>query len=108
MFAPPSTVAPRPRVLITTPVHLRTVLADQLDPPALDLIVSATAPLSQELAREAERRFGAPLLEIYGSTETGQIAIRHTAERVPFTLCPACGCAPTTVRRMPTAVTWSR
>jgi acyl-coenzyme A synthetase/AMP-(fatty) acid ligase len=56
--------------------------------PALDLIMSATAPLSQELACEAERRFGAPLLEIYGSTETGQIAIRHTAERLPFTLLP--------------------
>ncbi|MGA2397545.1 MAG: AMP-binding protein [Steroidobacteraceae bacterium] len=80
--------APRPRVLITTPVHLRTVLADDPELPALDLIVSATAPLSQDLAREAERRFGAPLLEIYGSTETGQIATRHTAERVPFTLLP--------------------
>jgi len=80
--------APRPRVLITTPLHLRTVLADDIALPALDLIVSATAPLSQELAREAERRFGAPLLEIYGSTETGQIATRHTAECVPFTLLP--------------------
>jgi len=80
--------APRPRVLVTTPVHLRTVLADDPELPRLDLIVSATAPLSQELAREAERRFGAPLLEIYGSTETGQIAMRHTAERVPFTLLP--------------------
>jgi acyl-coenzyme A synthetase/AMP-(fatty) acid ligase len=78
--------APRPRVLITTPVHLRTVLADDLELPGLDLILSATAPLSQELAREAEHRFGARLLEIYGSTETGQIAVRHTAERVPFTL----------------------
>ena len=80
--------APGPRVLITTPVHLRAVLADEPALPALDLIVSATAPLSQDLAREAERRFGAPLLEIYGSTETGQIATRRTAERVPFTLLP--------------------
>jgi len=80
--------APRPRVLITTPVHLRTVLADDLELPALDLIVSATAPLSHELAREAARRFGAPLLEIYGSTETGQIALRHSAECLAFTLLP--------------------
>jgi acyl-coenzyme A synthetase/AMP-(fatty) acid ligase len=79
---------PRPRVLITTPVHLRTVLADEAALPPLDLIVSATAPLTQELAREAERRFGARLLEIYGATETGQIAVRHTAERTPFTLLP--------------------
>jgi acyl-coenzyme A synthetase/AMP-(fatty) acid ligase len=80
--------APRPRVLVTTPIHLRTVLADDLALPALDLIVSATAPLPQELAREAERRFQAPLVEIYGSTETGQIAMRRTAECVPFTLMP--------------------
>ena len=80
--------APRPRVLVTTPVHLRTVLADELVLPSLDLIVSATAPLSQELAREAEHRFGARLLEIYGATETGQIAIRRTAEGVPFALLP--------------------
>jgi acyl-coenzyme A synthetase/AMP-(fatty) acid ligase len=80
--------ASRPRALITTPVHLRTVLADDLALPLLDLIVSATAPLSQELAREAERRFGATLLEIYGATETGQIATRNTAQCVPFTLLP--------------------
>ena len=83
-----SDAAPRPRVLVTTPVHLRTVLAEDLELPVLDLIVSATAPLSQELAREAERRFGAPLLEIYGSTETGQIALRHSAECLAFTLLP--------------------
>jgi acyl-coenzyme A synthetase/AMP-(fatty) acid ligase len=80
--------APRPRALITTPVHLRTLLAAGLPWPALDLIVSATAPLSTELAREAELRSGAPLLEIYGSTETGQIAIRRTAESQAFRLFP--------------------
>jgi acyl-coenzyme A synthetase/AMP-(fatty) acid ligase len=35
--------------------------------------------LPANLAREVERRYGAPLLEIYGSTETGQIAARRTA-----------------------------
>jgi acyl-coenzyme A synthetase/AMP-(fatty) acid ligase len=74
--------------LITTPVHLRTLLAADLPWPALDLIVSATAPLSRELAQEAERRSGAPLLEIYGSTETGQIATRRTGESEAFHLFP--------------------
>ena len=69
---------PRPRLLVTTPHHLRAVLADQPTLPAVDQILSATAPLSQELAREAERRFGAPLVEIYGCTETGQLASRRT------------------------------
>ncbi len=79
---------PRPRALVTTPVHLRTLLAAGLDLPALDLMVCATAPLSREMAREAESRFGVRLLEIYGSTETGQIAIRRTGESAAFRLWP--------------------
>src|SRR4029453_9046380 len=47
---------PRPRVLVTTPFHLRALLAAGVEIPALDLIVSATAPLPPALAREAERR----------------------------------------------------
>jgi acyl-coenzyme A synthetase/AMP-(fatty) acid ligase len=70
---------PRPRVLVTTPYHLRTLLTDQAALPAVDQLLSATAPLSQELANEAESRFGAPLHEIYGCTETGQLASRRTA-----------------------------
>ncbi len=69
---------PRPRVLVTTPYHLRALLADQATLPAVDQLVSATAPLSQDLANEAESRFGAPLHEIYGCTETGQLASRRT------------------------------
>ncbi|MDQ1314360.1 MAG: hypothetical protein QG662_469 [Pseudomonadota bacterium] len=70
---------PRPRLLVTTPYHLRALLADQATLPAADQILSATAPLSQGLANEAESRFGAPLHEIYGCTETGQLASRRTA-----------------------------
>jgi acyl-coenzyme A synthetase/AMP-(fatty) acid ligase len=80
--------APRPRVLVTTPVHLRTLVAAGQQWPALDLLVSATAPLSRELARAAETYSGARLLEIYGSTETGQIAIRRTGESDSFRLFP--------------------
>jgi acyl-coenzyme A synthetase/AMP-(fatty) acid ligase len=80
--------APRPRALVTTPIHLRTLLAAGIDLPPLDLIVSATAPLSQELAREAEDKFKTRLLEIYGSTETGQIATRRTADSAVWRLWP--------------------
>jgi acyl-coenzyme A synthetase/AMP-(fatty) acid ligase len=74
---------PCPRALVTTPVHLRALLGSGVELPAVDLVLCSTAPLTQQLAAEAERRFGSRLLEIYGSTETGQIAIRrptHTAE----------------------------
>ena len=70
---------PHPRMLVTTPFHLRTLLMDQATLPAVDQVLSATAPLSQALAREAEARFSAPLHEIYGCTEAGQIASRRTA-----------------------------
>jgi acyl-coenzyme A synthetase/AMP-(fatty) acid ligase len=80
--------APRPRVLVSTPVHLRALLAAEIPLPATDLIVSATAPLSRELARAVEAAFDARLLEIYGSTETGQIATRRTAETAEWQLWP--------------------
>jgi acyl-coenzyme A synthetase/AMP-(fatty) acid ligase len=79
---------PRPRVLVTTPIHLRTLLSSEIEFPSLDLVMSATAPLSRELAREVEEQYQAPLLEIYGSTETGQIALRRTAETAAWRLWP--------------------
>ena len=79
---------PRPRTLVTTPVHLRTMLASEIELPAVDLVVSATAPLGQDLARDVEAKFRASLIEIYGSTETGQIAMRHTAQSPVWRLWP--------------------
>lgn len=70
---------PRPRVLISTPFHLRTLLEAVESPPPADLLISATAPLSQALAKKIEAAFAAPLYEIYGCTETGQLASRQTA-----------------------------
>jgi acyl-coenzyme A synthetase/AMP-(fatty) acid ligase len=81
-------LAPRPRVLVSTPVHLRALLAAETRLPGADLIVSATAPLERELAREVEGRFGCELVEIYGSTETGQIATRRTASSAAWRLWP--------------------
>jgi acyl-coenzyme A synthetase/AMP-(fatty) acid ligase len=79
---------PRPRVLITTPVHLRSLVAAEIALPAVDLIVSATAMLPANLAREVEQRYAVPLLEIYGSTETGEIAARRTAVEEQWRLWP--------------------
>jgi acyl-coenzyme A synthetase/AMP-(fatty) acid ligase len=71
---------PRPRCLVTTPTHLRVLLAEPDDLPVLDLLLCATAPLSPQLAAQAEARFAAPLHEIYGCTEAGQVATRRTVE----------------------------
>lgn len=68
---------PRPRLLVTTPFHLRALLDAGIELPAVDRMLSATASLPHELAQRAERELDAPLDEIYGCTETGQIATRR-------------------------------
>jgi acyl-coenzyme A synthetase/AMP-(fatty) acid ligase len=79
---------PAPRVLVSTPIHLRALLDSQVAFPALERVVSSTAPLAPELARAAEHRLGCPLFEIYGSTETGQIASRRTSQSIQWQLSP--------------------
>ncbi len=79
---------PRPRALVSTPVHLRALLGSGIALPPVDLVLCSTAPLAQQLAAEAERRFGAWLLEIYGSTETGQIATRRPTQTADWRLWP--------------------
>lgn len=80
--------APRPCMLVTTPIHLKVLLASGLDIPRPDLVLSATAPLSPQLALATESRLQAPLFEIYGSTETGQIASRRTTQTSEWSLLP--------------------
>lgn len=69
--------APRPRVLVTTPLHLRVLTSDPGPMPPVAMVLSATAPLPPELAAAAENTFDSPLLEIFGCTEAGQIATRR-------------------------------
>lgn len=80
--------APPPRTLVSTPVHLRALLATDLALPALHAVVSATAPLDAAVAQQVEQRYGAPLVEIYGSTESGQIASRHPTQSGVWHLYP--------------------
>ena len=69
---------PAPRALVTTPFHLKTVLLAGLPLPPVALVLSATAPLSPQMAAQAEAVFGGLLVEIYGCTEAGQVASRRT------------------------------
>ena len=79
---------PRPRMLVTTPFHLAALLGSDLDWPPLDLCLSATAPLDAGLAARAEARGRAPVHEIYGSTESGQLACRRTTDGPHWQLLP--------------------
>lgn len=79
---------PRPSVLVTTPVHLRALLGARMQLPPTDMLMSATSLLPRELAAEAEQRFGAPLQEIYGATESGQTASRRPVREALWTPLP--------------------
>ena len=77
---------PRPRILVSTPIHLRALLESGIAVPEVDLIVCSTAPLPAQLAADIERRCNTRLLEIYGSTETGQIALRQPTRSAEWRL----------------------
>lgn len=70
---------PAPRLLVTTPVHLRALLEAGVALPPLHVIVTATAPLPAALAADAETRLDCEVRELFGSTETCVIAQRRSA-----------------------------
>jgi acyl-coenzyme A synthetase/AMP-(fatty) acid ligase len=79
---------PEPRVLVTTPVHMRAIVASGQKFPRVALVLSATAPLDAELARQIESQLDTTLLELFGSTETCVIATRRTSAEQPWHLYP--------------------
>ncbi|BCK76828.1 hypothetical protein AA0242T_0462 [Acetobacter aceti NRIC 0242] len=64
-----------PRILITTPLQMRALLQADLDTPPITRIVSAAAPLSEDLARRSEETLHTVVTEIYGATEIGSIEL---------------------------------
>ena len=77
---------PAPRVLVSTPVHLRTLVESSQSFPQVAAIVSATAPLDRALATAVEQKLGGTMLEVFGSTETCAIAQRRTAHEERWTV----------------------
>ncbi len=69
---------PEPRILVTTPIHLRALLGSNITIPPLARIISATAPMTSAIAEDAEKRYGVAVEEIYGCTEAGSLATRQT------------------------------
>jgi acyl-coenzyme A synthetase/AMP-(fatty) acid ligase len=82
---------PSPRMLISTPVHLRAMIQSGLSFPAVELVISATAPLDAELATQVEQCFSGRLGEIYGCTEVGSIAWRYPTRTLAWSAFSAFG-----------------
>ncbi|HEX6155856.1 MAG TPA: AMP-binding protein [Burkholderiales bacterium] len=74
--------------LMTSPLHLRACVAARQPLPGLAGVLSSTMPLDAQLAQDAEKLWGAPVFEIYGSSEAGMIATRRTARDEAWELCP--------------------
>jgi 4-coumarate--CoA ligase (photoactive yellow protein activation family) len=62
--------------LVSVPAHLRALAGVEYAPP-LRRIFSAGAPLPVETARAIQERFGVPVTELYGSSETGGVGWRE-------------------------------
>lgn len=70
-----------PRLLISTPVHLRAMVLSGLRLPPVARILCATAPLSKDLASDIEVLFQGELVEVFGCSEVGSMACRRTAQQ---------------------------
>jgi len=78
---------PAPRALVSSPVHLKTLLNSGVSITGLDRVFCATAPLSAELAQSLEKRFGTRVFEVFGCSESGILAGRQTARESLWHLC---------------------
>ena len=78
-------------VIVSSPAHLGRMAGLSALPPdrGPSRVFSAGAPLSTEAAHEARRVLGVPPTEIFGSTETGAIAMRQQESgETPWRLLP--------------------
>jgi len=77
---------PEPRGLVSSPLHLRTLMRSRVKLPKLECIFTATAPLTAADAVSMEAHFQAPILDVFGCSESGIFATRRTASEVLWTL----------------------
>jgi acyl-coenzyme A synthetase/AMP-(fatty) acid ligase/3-hydroxymyristoyl/3-hydroxydecanoyl-(acyl carrier protein) dehydratase len=71
--------AQAPSAWVATPLNLLGLVRAEMAPASCAAVIASTMPLSAALARQTEALVRAPVLEIYGSTETGVLAMRRTA-----------------------------
>ncbi len=69
-------------IWIATPLHLRALVSTDDGIRNCSVVIASTMALEPAIAEHAEQRTKAPVLEIYGSTETGVVAMRRTARDI--------------------------
>ena len=73
-------LAPCKTVLVSSPVHLEALLRSGVKPKRLDRILTATAPMTKDLALGLQRRFETRVQDIFGCTEAGTLATRDATK----------------------------
>ena len=68
---------PEPRLLVSTPIHLKSLVSADGENPNIHSVLTATSPVSSQLAEQVETHFNSELREVYGCTEVGSMAIRR-------------------------------
>lgn len=80
---------PQPRAIVSSPIHLESLLKSEIAGIEVDFILSATAPMSQKLACDLEARFSATVNEVFGCSEAGSLAARATATESLWQIAPS-------------------
>ena len=78
-----------PCLLFSTPAHLKALIEVASHWNNIEAVFCSTAPLNRNLAKRIEKQLQAPLLELFGSTETMSFASRHSCETENWTLYPS-------------------
>ncbi len=71
-------------LLITTPLHLQACIKTGVQLNGIREIISATAPLTVELAKVCEQNYATVIIELFGCTEVGSMAWRRTTSTEPW------------------------
>jgi acyl-coenzyme A synthetase/AMP-(fatty) acid ligase len=79
----------RPRALVSSPVHLTAFLDADVGRIDIDYVFTATAPMPTRTALGLEARHGAKVVDIFGSSESGMLAVRRPARDDIWTLADA-------------------
>ena len=69
---------------VATPLHLRGLVRSGAALSNCNLVLASTMPLTPHLAQQTEDLVRAPVLEIYGSTETGVLSMRRSARETSW------------------------
>lgn len=79
-------VMPAPLILVTTPIHLSACVTIESGWPEIEFVVSATAPLSEDVAHQVENIMNTEAKEVYGCSEVGAIATRRMTKNAKWQL----------------------